>query len=1199
MADTWPVKLTLQDEIDAAAAAKKARLTSTPTLQEAATGLGPVAPAPATPKFEGVPTVLPEEAQQAFASSNQLGFLDNLAAGFGMTAAKHLGTFLSQEGQANVDANATSLDSLVDPNDPNASYLLRLERSISNQKTMGDFMTGAFKAAFGGETDPTYVKADNVAALIEGIPIQYHSDIMANNNLAAAQRSRARVLAMLEEQRIISIQNDGGVTRMAASFVDLDAGLMVLSGGAFAAAKTAQATLRAAKTIGLAEKGSTRLSNLAVGVSGGAQAGLIFGGAEALYVEGAGTDTIIYSILMGAAMGGTLTTVLGGNTSVLKVTDDFVERVKTDDPSLTAENRVETMMDETAAPTEPLMLTPSMIVPTTTTGPSTVGAAQIGGGNTGLPRLTLVDPLGSPSATTQKITENSHRSNHDSGFYDRRGDEQASWLYKISNSSWASSVGTGLQSRMLTSKSPTMNWIGRTVFESSNGFNRGKATASALMENYHKRIQTQLEPYHIALNAWAARANQTILGTGHIATKKAKAAFNREVMLERNARNKGTTHSTDPDVRLAADAFDNAARESHRIGTGRDGEHSVDGFQNIAENPHYTPYNWSGAKINAIIRAGRATQQTLTESLAASYRAAGMSGGKDADAVANAVLRRAMLGETEMDTSVFSLLQGDGQEFLREVLRDAGSSDIEINGILSRLVGDAAERTKEGFAKSRNEVDMGTVINSLDGSDLKVVDLLSNDLSGDWQRYTRRMSGSASLARQGITNRATRKELTAAIHSEQRALGEDPTPAAELEAAFTAFDGGATKGWSSMMGGDPASQGTGVGVMKRLVQLAWMNKLGLTQLGEMGAMMAQNGLVNWTKRGPMQFLSREVKAQNKALLDDMAYITGSIGQDHKFFSEHLNLDEVSDLDKADFLSKTQGYLGDGAYIQGFTSFFNQVRTFQQTTAALGMADKVFRTLKKAMDEGIELTPLDQARFWGDFGLDGEDLNRMLNLINNGTVKFRTEGRHTFVDALNMKDWDGDLAETFGASITRNINQVVQKSMAGESDTWMHTGWGATISHLKTFPMQATQKQFVRNFRHNDPQAYATLGMGLATAMVASYIRSGISVNEKELDVADHAKRAFAYSNMTGFLPMVYDPMMTMLGLDDKRFNQFGQHSEIAPPILSLANDAIRLPGALYNAATGDADYSDKKALRTLPFSNAILVGDMFNNIGQK
>tara|TARA_R110002012_G_scaffold166866_1_gene330314 strand:- start:544 stop:816 length:273 start_codon:yes stop_codon:yes gene_type:complete len=87
--------------------------------------------------------------------------------------------------------------------------------------------------------------------------------------------------------------------------------------------------------------------------------------------------------------------------------------------------------------------------------------------------------------------------------------------------------------------------------------------------------------------------------------------------------------------------------------------------------------------------------------------------------------------------------------------------------------------------------------------------------------------------------------------------------------------------------------------------------------------------------------------------------------------------------------------------------------------------------------------------------------------------------------------------------------------------------------------------------------------------------------------------------MTGFLPMAYDPLMTILGLEDKRINQFSPHSEITPPVISWGNDAIRLPGALAKGIAGQADGADMAAIRTTPFANTILWGDMTKGISSR
>ena len=1118
------------------------------------------------------------EMRESLRLSRQRGGATELQSGFQATA---LAGGIRRAG----DEGTAALESYQEAN-PDDVVENKFNRPGMTTGQMGAVLKGIGKGLIGGSTGTdeqreAYVKADNVEALIDGIPRGYHEDIMAEDTLEGAQRARARILADMDRQAATADQFDGSITQMAGQLLDVDAPLVLMSGGMLGAAKVARGVSAITK--------SQRAVGAAQGVVGGAQAGLLVGAYDAHIRETGDEITLVTSILGGAAFGGLLGGAIGkdmrGPLEALE--NDYMRRVSEDDPALAATN--ETV--SAPAPEKPFGdVVDDFNKPT---GDSTVGAAQIGG-QTRVER-DLVDPLDIMSPAQREIIDEADRINYESGMYDRKADDEDKFWTKISTGKWTSAVGAGFQSKLYKSNSAVLNWMGHTVFESSSGLNRGRATASALMENYSKRIQTQLLPVQAAANDWAQRNGKGALGTKYGISNDGKAQFNREVMLERNARNNGRKYSDDEAVIRAADAYDNAARDSLNIGKGRDGEHSIKGLENVKENPHYTPQNWSAAKITDLIRTGRVTRENLTVSLANSYRAAGMAVGKDADAVANAVIRRAELRDAEIDTSVFTLLQGDGRDFLRDSLEMAGVRGPEQEAIMTRLAGAAENRGKQGFAKSRNDVDMQEPILTEDGSQLMIIDMLSNDLAGDWQRYTRGVAGSAALARQGITSKANRAEVISAAQAEQRALGEEVTATAEMDAMFTHFDSGAVKGWSGM---DPRkaaeSQGMLPVMMKRMTNLAWLGKMGLTQLGETGAIMAQNGVGNWLKRGVMANLDKELKAGNKALLNDLAFVTGEIGQDHKLFAEHLSLDELSDLDSGTMMSKIDKNLSTASYVQGFTSFFNGVRGWQQKTAALGVSDKIFRTLNDSIKSGEQLSDGMKARMWGDLGLDGEALTRLERLIEDGTIEFSPEG---FVNRLNADKWDGDLADMFGASITRNINQLVQKSMAGEQDAWMHTAWGSVLSHLKTFPLQATQKQFVRHFRHNDPEAYAAMTMGLATAGVASMVRAG--VDGKDMSAGDHAKRAFAYSNMTGFIPMAWDPMMTMMGLDDKRFSQFGRHAEVMPPVLSFTNDAIRLPGALAAAFNGTADGSDKKAMRVIPFSSTVLIGNMLNGVAER
>jgi hypothetical protein len=468
------------------------------------------------------------------------------------------------------------------------------------------------------------------------------------------------------------------------------------------------------------------------------------------------------------------------------------------------------------------------------------------------------------------------------------------------------------------------------------------------------------------------------------------------------------------------------------------------------------------------------------------------------------------------------------------------------------------------------------------------VDLLDNDLHGVWQRYTRQVSGSAALARHGITNRAKRREIIDAMRAEQRALGEEPMDAELLEAMFSHFNAGPVHG--RVMG--QTNEGIGIlALAKRITNLSLLEKLGVTQLAETGVAIAQQGLANWLQRGPMAILDKQIKAGNKALLDDLAFITGEIGQEHWHFAPWLDLDDISDADKAGWMHAVGKWSSVGSFIQGYTSAFNQVRSFQQRTTALGAVDKVLREVKRAAEAGEDIGEALRARF-EDMGLQADDINALEQLVNNGTVEFVTRGRSTFVNRLNMDKWSPELAETFGSAIVRNMNQIVQKAMPGEESAWMFSHAGSLMMHLKTFPLLAIQKQVVRNARFMDKEALATVLYGLATAAVASKIRDAL--DGKERDALDTAKQAFNYSNMTGFIPMIYDPVMTLLGMDEARINQYGPYNDWTPPTIKMLNDTLRLPGAVANTVTGEADWHDKQALKAIPFAGTYVLSRMFD-----
>jgi len=715
------------------------------------------------------------------------------------------------------------------------------------------------------------------------------------------------------------------------------------------------------------------------------------------------------------------------------------------------------------------------------------------------------------------------------------------------------------------------------------------------MERYHRVMQTHIGVVELdqAMARWAidnvdpvTGKNYTFAQSGRMTSGRGRRIFSREVMLEMSDMQLGRTSNRHASVKEAAARYDSGSKTGLGILRGRNGERSVDGFgpDGVKDKDGYFPYRHNGFAANDYIKQG-VTVAELEAGLAAAYRNAGIENAADADAIAKATLARSRAGDHDLDSSLDTLLSADGREWLAIALRDNGMGQLKIDLLLKRLIQASEVKSREGFAKFRNELDMDTAIPNKAGVDIKVVDLMEQDLHRSFQRYTRQASGAAAMARVGITSRGMRKTVIKAMQAEMRSLGEDPMSTELMEAMFSHFNAGPVWGFS----GGVTNKGIGVeaATAKRLAGVGLLERMGMTQLGETGAIIAAVGVENFFRRGVMIAWDKELRAHGRELLDEMGYLNGDVGLDHRFMAEWQDLDDVSKADRAqwwgaagvDYLSRTTQNM---VWLQQYTNGFNHIRGWQQRTAVRGIIDRVFRDLQAG-----KMDPM-SARMRSDLGLGPEELERLRDLIENGTIEFHTRG---YVRQLNLDKWDWDLADMFGSATTRSMNQQVQKSMAGEQDAWMHTGWGSIMTHLLTFPMASFQKQFIRNAKHMDTQAIAAMTFGLTTAMLMIMVRD--AHDGRERDIHDQMERAFSYNNATSWAPMVWNPAMTILGQDDLRIAGYGAHESVVPPVFTQADALRRVPGALISAASGgDFDFYDQQAIKAIPFANTYVFSRM-------
>ena len=1061
--------------------------------------------------------------------------------------------------------------------------------SVQNAMRMAED-EGVVGLLFGYRPEGTaYNKVDAQAELPASFNELQARAVLSEPTLESHLRAVARIEDEIARGQILSQQSAGSqLGALAASFIDADLPLFLVSGGAFGAAKLTRNLLRASTRMGLTPRAATRFAGLGVGASAGFQAGLAVGVVDQLGRDTAEFGDLAAILLMSTAGGA----VLGGSFNLNRrlnqaaAETEFFKRVATDADSGNTHINGEGMLHSSDAPDAPVSPDATIIGGET---PQSLGAAATGTG--GRPRRVLEDPAGPIGTPEAEWIDFADKWRNDSNFLDSKAADSQTWWAAVATNQLGG-FSTHNFHDLYKSPAAMANWIAGTIFESPSGLGRGRLTASTAMEMYHSRIQTPIaggtDPL---MHLWAQENGQTWGNTGYHISNAGKRAWSRELMLEMSDRALGKTSTRNKHIRDAGDLYDAAGLEAHSVGRGRDGQRSLDGFEpgtGVEAKSGYNPYRWAGFQINKFMRDGF-TLQELVDGLADGYRRAGMDTGKDAEAVAKAVLLRARQGDFGFDSSVGTMLSGDGRTFLKENLALSGMSQIDIDNLMRRLMGSAEEAGKESFAKRRNELDLAVEITSKKtGEKIQLVDMLEQNMHRTWQRYARQMSGAAALARKGVTNRVQRKTLIAALRAEQRAMGLEPTDADLMNAMFSHFDAGPVWGFS----GGQINKGIGrmAATAKRLANISLLEQLGITQLGELGAVIAQMGPVRFYKRGIEPWFNPMLREENGKLLDDTRYILGETGLDHRQLAEWLDLDDVGKAETRTLVEKIQQNLSDwtsnAAFIQNYLNLFNTVRSYQQKIALMGMVDKVFRELK--FNGGAEGPFLKRAT--KDLGLDLEILQELEIMMNDPKMMtWSDDGK--YVLRMNFEAWDPDLAETFGAALVRNKNQVVQRSMAGEQDAWMHTGWGSLMTHLMTFPMAAFQKQFLRHASQLDLQAFSALSFGMLTALVAVNIKDAASGRD---DTAEGRMiRAFNYNNMSSWVAMVWDPAATVTGQNDARINNFGPYSSMIPPTLTQLDSMRRAPGAVINALAGDFDYYDRQALKALPFAGTLVVSRMF------
>lgn len=728
--------------------------------------------------------------------------------------------------------------------------------------------------------------------------------------------------------------------------------------------------------------------------------------------------------------------------------------------------------------------------------------------------------------------------------------------------------------RMQQSGSRIVQMLGHDLMVSPSGISVNLKAGALIKTHYENMLRgTGIPAFADSYNAWAAGKGIGVIERNF--NRDLKEEFNREVALELQARRHGGPLHPDPQVQKAADAHDAFSKAELEVYQGRPGEGTVHGWEEVKWAPGYMPQRWSGAKMARLIRDGELKRGDFEEALAGQYLRdhPGMDPA-DAKVYARAVISRALTRDKGMNTNLIGILQEDGTEFLREVLRNNNVSDKDITRLTDALLSSAQERSRQGQSKQRIEVDLRAPI----GKGKILLDVVETDLMDSMARRARGASGRSALARKGIYSPQDRDRIINAALNEQLArrghvasaetLGDkvdellnDPKDVTrqELLDFFSFFSEGAAGG-----GVSPT-----VSRLMKITNLSLLNGLGLTQLAESGPMIAAFG---WEKF--LHYAGDSIKASlgkgDSELVKELTHMH-IMAPEHRLYRDDMTHDFEKGLAQNEFWSKVDNYLNQAQRVQGYMTGYYKVKEFQQRIAVTAGADKVMRMIREGASADrlaeIGLTPALQAR--------------LKKYIDNGTIEFKPPSGTTvlrekqeYLYKLNFEKWDPKDVEDFTSMLNLIVHRQVQKTLAGESSLLFHKdGLAALFVHLKSFPLIAMTKQTLRHARIADSESLGAIFYGLMTAGAVYAAKQALNGNTDTLqDPVKLMKGAFGMSNLTGWFPMFSDPVATILGMDNLKFNQYSRGIDgnvvSMPAAFSTLSRMANIPAAVASPVTG-------------------------------
>ena len=1014
--------------------------------------------------------------------------------------------------------------------------------------------------ALGSEAEEGF-DATKVDGLFDNVPAEFHKGIARSNSTVEAFAKRARVDEyLLNLDRLGASGWKGTAASLAAGTIDADAVLMPIKGGTLVGTAVAR---------GLASAGvrEGRLTSTVVGAAAGAEAGAVVSAVGSAIGTVTDPGDIPSTILQGMAFGSTI----GGVFNVGSIS-----------PYAQMDIASKAHAEYVAARDNGFM--PNRLVAS-----GSVGAAQ-------------VRRVPTPSTLRESTVP----------WFDKAADDTNAINAMEVVRGLADSDTTNLESFIGRGAQQFQNWVDKGPLKSlyvsvsdmgvignkfafdtlyhPGGIIDGSVPAAGYDAMYTQELSVPIQNHNALAMDYMNRPRSTIKDKvkNAFVRKENFEEFDRMVRLERETRywNKGKgMDDVHPAVKEMADQMDAMYDQAVGILKGREGEISVLGAEDLEARPGFSSHLWTGESIkkydqNSVIKAMTDAHWNVLppERQMRTTREA-------VHKLVTAIVTRSKAMDEGIDTNLIGLLRDGGKEFLRDTLKNNKLSDKEVDSIIDAFVGNAEERAKPGFLKNRLEMDMRTPI---PGTNAILLDLIEPDLYQSLHRYTRKVAGTAALARKGY-QLGDKTSIIEAIKDEMVANGQrvdDPRIEDILETAFSYFAAGAIG-----KGVDPM-----IHAAMRVTRQSLLGSLGLTQMSELGNVIAMVGV-----EAVMATMPKEMRSlfdgKNTPLVQEFHDALVFMDRDHLLHDDQLALDIVGkgSVVQAEWLDSVYKTAAFGDKLAGHASLFYKAMSFQQRLALSSVQRKIY----KVLNTDAELSPGTTRRLL-DYGLDSNMVEMLQKYIKDGVIRYNKDGVYSDIRTRKLEDlrmgldeWDPKDLQDYKLAMHVFVARAVQKNLAGETSYWLTKQFGQLLAQFRTFPLLAMQKQFLRNMRHADAQTASALLWNLAVAGAVFSVSETVKGRGDDLTTSKIAKGAISYSPTSGWLPMATDPLAEIMGLPELRMSKYGPPGRATdgiiptPPVIPTLNRIGHIPGAAIGALNG-VDRGEAVALSSIP-----IIGSMY------